>query len=105
MGRSLPCPTITPQISSFGTLPCNTKLNAINTHGRYGAVNTSSPKKLNRVSGFLRDHIYTKLLLSADPRNGMDRRGERQRRIEVAYKRSQEKCAGERPDDSSRRRE
>ena len=80
----IPCPTITPQISSFGTLPCSTKLNAINTHGRYGAVKTSSPKKLNLVSGFLLDHMYTKLLLNADPRKGMDRRGERQRRMEVA---------------------
>jgi len=105
MGRTVPCPTITPQISSFGTLPCNTKLNAISTHGKYGAVKTSSPKKLNLVSGFLRDHIYTKLLLNADPRKGIDRRGERHSRIDVAYSRSQEKCAGERPEDSSRRRE
>jgi hypothetical protein len=57
MEQSIPCPTITPQISSFGTLPCSTKLNAINTHGRYGAVNTSSPKKLNLVSGLRRDQI------------------------------------------------
>ncbi|KAH8683072.1 hypothetical protein BGZ60DRAFT_467432 [Tricladium varicosporioides] len=35
------------------------KLNPINTHGRYGAVNTNNPKKLNRVSGFRLDQIYT----------------------------------------------
>lgn len=50
-------PITTPIISSFGTVPCNTKLNPINTHGRYGAVNTINPRKLNRVSGLRLDHI------------------------------------------------
>jgi hypothetical protein len=44
------CPTMTPQISSLGTVLCNTKLNAIKTQGRYGAVNTSKPRKLSLVS-------------------------------------------------------
>lgn len=77
-------PTMTPQISSFGTVPCNTRLNAINTHGKYGAVKTSKPRKLNLVSGFLRDQMYTKLLLNAEPKNGIDNIGDRQRRIDVA---------------------
>lgn len=99
------CPTITPHISSFGTVPCRTKLNAISTHGRYGAVNTSKPKKLRRVSGFRRDQMYTKLLLNAEPRNGMLSIGESASRSVVAYRSSHEKCAGDRPDDSSRSRE
>ena len=82
-GYSL-CPTITPQISSFGTVPCNTKLNAIKTHGRYGAVNTSNPRKLNLVSGFLLLHMYTKELDKADPRKGMLSIGERASRSVVA---------------------
>lgn len=83
-GDHIPWPTTTPQISSFGTVPCNTKLNAISTHGKYGAVNTSSPKKLSLVSGFRLLQMYTRLLLSAEPRNGIDSRGERTSKIEVA---------------------
>ena len=82
--RDILCPTITPQISSFGTVPCNTKLNAISTHGRYGAVNTSSPRNDRRVSGFRRDHMYTRLELKAEPRNGIERSGERKSRRVVA---------------------
>ena len=78
------CPTITPQISSFGTVPCNTRLNAIKTHGRYGAVKTSNPKKLNLVSGFRLLHIYTSELESADPRKGMLSMGESPSRSMVA---------------------
>ncbi len=52
-------------------MPCINRLNAINTHGRYGAVNTSSPRNDSRVSGFRRDQIYTSVLESALPRNGM----------------------------------
>jgi len=78
------CPTITPHISSFGTVPCRTRLNAISTHGRYGAVNTSRPRKLSRVSGFRRDQIYTRLLDNAEPRKGIDSRGESARRRAVA---------------------
>ena len=82
-GDSL-CPTMTPQISSLGTVPCNTKLNAIKTHGRYGAVNTSNPKKLSLVSGFLLLHMYTNELDNADPKKGMLSMGERARRRVVA---------------------
>ncbi len=80
--------------------------NAINTHGRYGAVNTRTPRKLSRVSGFRLDHIYTRVLESADPRNGM----EVVRELSVssaaqAYKSNQEKTAGEGPDPCSNSRE
>jgi hypothetical protein len=75
------------------------------THGRYGALNTSSPRKLSSVSGFFRLHIYMSVLLSADPRNAMENKGAMQRRSVEAKVSSHEKCAGERPDDSSRRRE
>lgn len=78
------CPTITPQISSLGTVPCSTRLNAINTHGRYGAVNTSNPRNDSRVSGFRRDHMYTSELERAEPRKGIERRGESRRRSAVA---------------------
>lgn len=78
------CPTITPQISSFGTVPCNTKLNAISTHGKYGAVKTSRPKKLSLVSGLRLLQMYTKLLLNADPRNGIESKGERTSKTVVA---------------------
>ena len=80
----IPCPTMTPQISSFGTIPCSNRLKPINTHGKYGAVNTKRPKKLSLVSGFLLDHMYTSELLRAEPRKGIDSRGLRQRRTEVA---------------------
>lgn len=92
-------------ISSFGIVPCNTRLNAINTHGRYGAVNTNRPKKLNLVSGFLLDHIYTRLLLRAEPRNSIERKGAAAMRIVEAKRSSQEKFAAEPPEASSRRRE
>lgn len=52
--QNAPCPTTTPAISSLGTKPCNTSENAISTHGRYGAVKTSRPRKLSRVSGLRR---------------------------------------------------
>ncbi len=51
------CPITTPIISSLGTIPWTTKLNPINTHGKYGAVNTSKPRKESRVSGFRRDQM------------------------------------------------
>ena len=105
MDGVIPCPTITPQISSLGTLPWSIKLKPMRTHGRYGAVKTRRPRKLSRVSGFRLDQIYTRELLSAEPRKGIDSIGLRHRRIEVAYSRSQENCAGDRPEDSSRRRE
>ena len=75
---------MTPHISSLGMVLCNTRLNAIKTHGRYGAVNTSRPRKLNLVSGFLRDHIYTKVLLRAGPRKGIETKGDSTRSIDVA---------------------
>ena len=75
---------MTPQISSFGTVPCSTRLKAIKTHGRYGAVNTSSPRKESLVSGFRLLHMYTSVELRAEPRKGMESSGERQRREAVA---------------------
>ena len=75
------------------------------THGKYGAVKTSSPKKLRRVSGLRRDQMYTSVELRADPKKGIDRKGESVSRIDVANSNSQLKCAGERPADSSSRRE
>jgi hypothetical protein len=45
------------------------------------------------------------VLLSADPRNAMENMGAMQRRSAEAKVSSHEKWAGERPDDSSRRRE
>ena len=75
---------MTPHISSLGIVLCITRLNAIKTHGRYGAVNTSNPKKLSLVSGFLRDQMYTKVLLRDGPRKGMDSNGESARRMDVA---------------------
>ena len=67
----VPCPTMTPQISSFGTVPCKTKLNPIRTHGKYGALKTNSPKKLSLTDGFLRDQMYTIEKASGEPRNGI----------------------------------
>jgi hypothetical protein len=69
--------------------------------GRYGAVNTKSPRKLNLVSGFLRDQMYTKVEDRGCPRKGMETRGDNKRRLDMAYMSSQEKWAGDRPDDSS----
>lgn len=85
------CPITTPIISSLGTVPCSTKLNAISTQGRYGAVNTINPRKERRVSGFLRDQMYTRVLDSGWPRKGIDTSGERHMRHVVAYRRSHEK--------------
>lgn len=45
-------PTIIPASSSFGTLPCTINENINSTHGKYGALNTTNPKKLSIVSGF-----------------------------------------------------
>ena len=82
--KDVPCPTITPQISSLGTLPCSIKLKPMRTHGKYGAVKTKRPKKLSLVSGFLLDQIYTSELLRAEPRKGIESMGLRHKRIEVA---------------------
>lgn len=89
----------------MGTVPCTIRLKAINTQGRYGAVKTKRPRKLSLVSGFLRPQIYTRLEESEEPKNGSDRKGDAMRRADVAYNRSQAKCAEEWPDDSSRSRE
>lgn len=78
------CPTITPQISSLGTVPWTSRLNVIKTQGRYGAEKTINPKKLKRVSGFLRLQIYTRLDVSAVPRNGSETNGERIKRKVMA---------------------
>ncbi len=103
--RNALCPTMTPQISSFGTVPCNTKLNPINTHGNHGAVKTNSPRNDRRVSGLRRPQIYTNVLLRPEPRKGMPSSGDNKRRWVLAYRRSQAKGAGLRPADSSSRRE
>jgi hypothetical protein len=50
--RNLLCPTTMPHISSFGSVPCMTNEKASNTHGRYGALKTNSPRKPSNVSGF-----------------------------------------------------
>lgn len=94
-------PIATPIISSRGIVPCITRLNVMRTHGKYGAVNTSRPRKLNRVSGLRRDQMYTKVEERGWPRNGIDTSGDRTMRLVVAYRRSQEKRAGDRPEDSS----
>lgn len=70
-------PITTPMISSFGTVPCITRLNPIKTQGRYGAVKTSSPRKLSLVSGFRRDHMYTSVEDSGWPRKGIETSGDR----------------------------
>lgn len=49
--------------------------------------------------------MYTRLEDSAEPRKGMESMGESRSRMAVAYSMSHEKCAGERPDDSSSSRE
>lgn len=46
--------------------------------------------------------MYTRVEESGWPRKGMETRGDRARRLAMAYISSQEKCAGERPEDSSR---
>jgi hypothetical protein len=98
-------PITTPIISSFGMVPCRIRLNPINTHGRYGAVKTSNPKKLNRVSGFRLDQMYTSVDDNGCPRKGIDTRGDRHMRQVMAYISNHEKWAGDRPDDSSSSRE
>jgi hypothetical protein len=75
-----PCPMITPQISSFGTLPCTAKLKAISTQGSHGALNTSSPRKLSNVSGLRRLQMYTSIELRGEPRKAMLKKGAMQRR-------------------------
>lgn len=77
------------------------RLNAIKTQGRYGAVKTNKPTKLIRVSGLRRDQMYTRVEDSGWPRNGMETRGDSKIKLVIEYAKSQEKCAGERPDDSS----
>ena len=54
------------------------------TQGKYGAVKTRRPRKLNLVSGFLLDQMYTRELLRAEPKKGMESIGLRQRRVDVA---------------------
>jgi hypothetical protein len=49
--------------------------------------------------------MYMSVLLRADPRKAMENMGAMQRRSVEAKVSSHEKWAGERPDDSSRRRE
>jgi hypothetical protein len=68
-------------------------------------VNTSRPRKLNLVSGLRLDHMYTSVEESGWPRNGIDTSGERHIKHVVAYNNNHEKCAGDRPDDSSSNRE
>jgi len=68
-------------------------------------VKTSSPRKLSRVSGFRRDQMYTSVDDSGWPRKGIDTSGDSRMRHAMAYSSSHEKCAGDRPDDSSSRRE
>ena len=63
-------------ISSLGMLPCSVRLKAISTQGRYGALNTNNPRKLNLVSGLRRDQIYTRVEERGCPRNGIDTIGE-----------------------------
>jgi len=77
----------------------------MSTHGRYGAVKTSSPRKLSRVSGFRRDQMYTSVDESGWPKKGIETSGEMAIRLVMAYTNSQEKFAGDRPADSSRSRE
>jgi hypothetical protein len=71
-------------ISSLGKDSCIIILNAISTHGKYGAVNTNNPRKLNRVSGFRRLQMYTRVELSGDPRNGIETSGESSSSVHVA---------------------
>lgn len=49
--------------------------------------------------------MYMRVLLRAEPRKAMENMGAMQRRSVEAKVSSHEKWAGERPDDSSRRRE
>lgn len=82
------------------------RLKVINTQGKYGAVKTSRPRKLNRVSGFRRDQMYTSVLDNAEPRNGVDVVNElKVKRLVVAYRSNHEKTAGDGPEPCSRSRE
>lgn len=65
-------------------VPCTIRLNAMSTKGRYGAVNTSNPRKLSLVSGFFRPQMYTRLAEREEPRNGKDRNGEARSSMDVA---------------------
>jgi hypothetical protein len=80
-----------PHISSFGTVPCMMSEKHNSTHGRYGALNTSNPRKLSNVSGFFRLHMYMSVLLSADPRNAMENMGAMHKRSDDAKVSSHEK--------------
>lgn len=77
-------PINTPMISSLGMLPWSVRLNPISTQGKYGAVNTSRPRKLSLVSGLRRDQIYTRVEESGCPRKGIDTSGERRSRQVIA---------------------
>ena len=68
-------------------------------------MKTNRPRKLSSVSGFFLLQIYMRVLLRAEPRKAMENMGAMQRRRVEAKVSSHEKWAGERPDDSSRRRE
>ena len=69
-------------------------------------MKTSSPRKLSRVSGFLRDQMYTSVLDNDEPRNGIDVVRELNASSDVvAYSRSQEKAAGDGPEPCSSSRE
>jgi hypothetical protein len=57
------------------------------------------------VSGFFRLQMYIRVLDRAEPRNSMPTTGAMHSSIVEAYVSSHEKWAGERPDDSSSRRE
>ena len=75
------------------------------TQGRYGALNTRTPRNASLVSGLRRDQIYTIVWLRLWPRNGTQLvKLLRVRRETVLYRRSQEKVAGEGPEVDSRRR-
>ena len=45
----------------------------MSTHGKKGARKTIKPKKLRRVSGLRRLHIYTRVLDKAWPRKGIEK--------------------------------
>jgi hypothetical protein len=98
-----PCPTAIPHSSSLGQCPCNTTLNAINTHGNHGALNVNNPRKLNLTSGFRRLQMYTNVELRVVPRKAWLEMGAMVRRLTIAYVMSQAKCATEAADSSSMR--
>lgn len=60
------------------------RLNPIRTHGRYGAENTSSPRKLSCVSGLRLDQMYTSVDESGWPRKGSDTSGDKAIRLTIA---------------------